>query len=552
MRVRLVSALAIVLGYAALQYFWLPPDGFFAGDCASKYLQARAVLTNGPLTPWIEGPALDIDTALRWHEPVLIPRDGHLVGQFSWIMPLLGAPFLGLFGLRGLYVVPAIATAVTFLAAASMGRTLGQRHGGLWSGLCAALATPLLVYGAELWEHAPAVALSAVATALLVKAERIAPRDGLLAAAALVGAFSLRPETIVVGPAVLLARALTFGPKTVPADARALLPGGAIALAVLAVMNYISFGGLVPQHIQWNVGEGLSSWGLRRDALDWLLLPKSNRLVFGGGLIVAVAAAFLPRRAARRRTAQAGIGVMLLAALALPLWQTLAAGRPWSETFGTTSVAQTWPAMALLLLFPVLRPLERPQRLVALVAALTPLVTLAVLSQTGGAQWSARFFLSSMPPAAVLAVELVRRRDTRVIATAAIVASFAVQVYGLTHLRYHKRINAQITHITAAATQSGDIIVSDLYWFPQVTVTLYPTRRLLFAPSRAEIDAIAARAAEAGFRRMWVVAVTPLTGYTPPSALAAGFVRASEREAGIGSVTFHQYVRHEPVQRPAK
>jgi xanthine/CO dehydrogenase XdhC/CoxF family maturation factor len=113
----------------------------------------------------------------------------------------------------------------------------------------------------------------------------------------------------------------------------------------------------------------------------------------------------------------------------------------------------------------------------------------------------------------------------------------------LTHLRYHKRINAQITHITASITRPGDIIVSDLYWFPQVTVTLYPTRRLLFAPARTEMDAIATRAAQAGFSTMWVVAVTPLTGYIPPPALAGGFVQSSQRDAGIGSVTFHRYVR---------
>jgi hypothetical protein len=72
---------------------------------------------------------------------------------------------------------------------------------------------------------------------------------------------------------------------------------------------------------------------------------------------------------------------------------------------------------------------------------------------------------------------------------------------------------------------------------------LYPTRRLLFAPARTEVDVIAARAAQAGFSTMWVVAVTPLTGYVPPPSLAGGFVQTSQRAAGIGSVTFHQYVR---------
>ena len=61
MRARVVAVLAILIGYGVLQSVWLPPDGFFAGDCAAKYLQARAVLANGPFRPWIEGPAIDAE-----------------------------------------------------------------------------------------------------------------------------------------------------------------------------------------------------------------------------------------------------------------------------------------------------------------------------------------------------------------------------------------------------------------------------------------------------------------------------------------------------------
>ena len=45
------SALLIVAAYGAIQYWWLPPDGFLTGDQGAKYLAARAVLQNGPLHP---------------------------------------------------------------------------------------------------------------------------------------------------------------------------------------------------------------------------------------------------------------------------------------------------------------------------------------------------------------------------------------------------------------------------------------------------------------------------------------------------------------------
>jgi hypothetical protein len=541
-RTRLLAVLAILAGYGLLQSFLLPADGFFAGDCAAKYLQARAVLANGPLRPWIEGPAIDDETALQWREPVLLVRRGHLVSQFSWLMPLLGAPFLGLLGLRGLYVIPAVAIGVIFLATSSMGRTLGQPAGGAWSGWCAVLATPLLFYGAELWEHAPAVALTAVATALLVRDERLTPRGALVIALCLVGAFSLRAETFAVGPALLLARALTFGRASLVRDLRALLPGGVVAFAVLAGMNYISYANVMPAHVQQQVGGGLTSWELRRDAIQWLLLPPS-RLPFVAGLGVALGAAFLRGPRMRLLAAQAGVAVMLAASFGPALWRTFALGRPWAASFEMPSLAHTWPIAAVLCLLPALRPLRDRERLLALATGATLLFTLAALPQTGGAQWSARFFLAVMPAGAALAIELARRRGTRILAATAIVASMALQVYGLTQLRYYKRINAQITHFTATATQSGDIIVSDIFWYPQVTVSLYPTRRLLYALTPTDVDAIAARAAHAGFGAMWVAAVTPLTGYVPPPTLPGGFVHTSQRDAGIGSVTLHHYTR---------
>src|SRR5258708_2899009 len=228
-RFRLASALVIVLAYCALQYWWLPPDGFCTGDAGTKYLQARAVVAHGALHPWVDGPALDVDTALRWQEPFLLPVRGHLVGVFSWLLSILAAPFLAVFGLRGLYIIPALSVAAIFLAAASIGRSLGQPMGGVATGWCAVLATPLLFYGGELWEHAPAVALSTAGIALVLRGGPAARRDAALAGACFVLAAALRPEALVAAPAILLARAWVDGPRAAARRLPPLAIGAALA-----------------------------------------------------------------------------------------------------------------------------------------------------------------------------------------------------------------------------------------------------------------------------------------------------------------------------------
>jgi hypothetical protein len=165
------SVLAIALFFAAMQMFVLPPDGFVTGDQGSKYLQTRAFAMHGPLDPSIDVASRDIDPEYRHQEPKLKNRRGRLVSEFLWLLPLLGAPFFALFGMRGLYIVPALSVIVIFLAAAALGRRVGGGR-GVWTAWVVAAATPAIVYGLELWEHAPAAACVLVAAALLAPARR--------------------------------------------------------------------------------------------------------------------------------------------------------------------------------------------------------------------------------------------------------------------------------------------------------------------------------------------------------------------------------------------
>jgi hypothetical protein len=532
---RAASALAIFLAYAALQSWWLPPDGFFSGDAGTKYLQARAVVDHGPLRPWIEGPSLALDPALRWHEPFLLPRGGHLVGVFSWLLATVTALFLALFGLRGLYVVPALSVAVMFLAACAIGRAAGQRWGGMLTGWAAVLATPLLFYGAELWEHAPAVALTTTGIALLCRADTIGRRDAALSGACFVFAGTLRPEALFALPAVLIALAWIDAAR-VRRAAIGVTIGAGCAAAIAIAMNLFIYGEPVPPQVSSNLQAGFSYWDVRRDAVVTLILPLWGREAFVAGLVLAAAAGFATTPRARIAMVHGGVGLLLAVGLGVPLWKTFADRQTWDVTFGTVSMAHTWPSIALLACAAVARPAGRLERALLLAAGLIFALVFFTMPHTGGAQWSARFFLPVAPLAAVLAAQALERRGTRILAAVTIAASIGVQVYGVAHLRHAKRITSQIARMTASLAAPGDLVVSDLFWFPQVTATLYPTRRMLYARTDAEMQAIAAQAHADGIDRFWLATGTPKGDFVL-------FSSDSRRDAGLSGLTFQRFVR---------
>jgi hypothetical protein len=524
----LACAVAIVLAYGALQYWWLPPEGFLTGDQGAKYLQARAVLQHGPFHPWVEGPGLDLDVEHRWQEPFLIHNGDHLVSLFPWLLSVFTAPFLWLFGLRGLYVVPALSVAITFGAACRIGRRLGQPGRGIWSGWCAVLATPMLVYGAELWEHAPAVALTTVAAALMMPRSSRRTIRYISAGVCLGFAASLRTETVLMIPALGIAAVWvrrSVGPQAgLVRELAGVALGVVAAAAVVALGNEAVYGTLIPYQVSSNLGLGLPYLGVRSDALLTLVFPTFHHKLFVLGLAALAAGVLAPSLSARLRSTHAAILLLLLVGVGAPLFHTYVQHRPWLSTFGAQNIAQTCPFIFVLTYWLALRRENPGERFLFAAVWLFLLFVFITMPHTGGAQWSARFFLAAMPLAAALAVQVFvsaeaagrQSRSIRAIAAAAVIASVGVQVYGLTYLATFKRVNASITRATALRTQPGEIIVSDLYWFPQVTATLYPTRRLLFAPSSDAVGVIAARALSTGATRFWVAASTPMTRFVPP------------------------------------
>ena len=97
----------------------------------------------------------------------------HAHAVASELFPLVSAPLLAVFGVRGVYILPAAGFLLALAACAALAVSLDKRRGRAVPIAVCALATPLVFYGLEFWEHAPAAGLAALATVLLVKSAAI-------------------------------------------------------------------------------------------------------------------------------------------------------------------------------------------------------------------------------------------------------------------------------------------------------------------------------------------------------------------------------------------
>ena len=546
------SVLLIALFFAAMQGFVLPPDGFVTGDQGSKFLQTRAFAMHGPLNPSIDVAARDIDPDYRRQEPKLKNRRGRLVSEFLWLLPLLSAPFFAVFGMRGLYVVPALSAIVVFLAAAALGRRMGEPS-GVWTACIAVMATPVVVYGLELWEHAPAAACVIVAAVLTAPwrppdAGRLPPKGGsyILAGAAIMAGFLFREEVITALPAFAIARALSVERDRLKELVTTGLWMGLGAAAVFLAsmpMNLLIYGAPLPMHVTqdaWEVAKNTPYLQVRRDVIVDLLLPASHTALFViacmAGLAATLAHAWrrprtdeaAPDDRALLMVVHAAVGVVLMITVALPIWRLVQGVRP-HDAYRVTSAAHTWPFVLAILYWPwVAGERERPLARFLIVSALLLLAGSALIVPTsGGAQWGPRFLIAVAPLLAIVAALAGRPPGAGTETTAAIawmargilLASLVMQASGVFYVQRAKARNATLTHWLAARTAPGDAILTDIFWFHEVTATLAPTRRQLFSWSAGDIPAMASMAVAQGRLRFSIASSLPLTGYEPPAAL---------------------------------
>jgi len=467
-----------VVAVTALALAWmasgLPATTFYSGDSGLKLISALEAIEH-PGRPFeLELPRIGRQ-AVPFVDPMVVVHGGHAHSLQSPLFPPLSAPLIAAFGVRGAYLLPALAfVALVPLLASARRYLVPDASWGVLAWIVVA-ANPLLLYALEFWEHAPAVALLAAGTAVVAPSfVRDLAATRMAAGGALVGAgVLLRPE----GAWYAAGLALALGPRWWLAFGA----GAAALLLPAAVVNYAHFGTPLGAHASAVLAPlGSALWFATRwqRVLDWLW-PAAAADAIGLTLVAAacVAAFFTVDVRVRQALALAGTAVIavLAARRALP----------------TQSFWQGFP-LALLALMPssAWAPAAKRLALAALVAVAGVVLT---ATNDGGAQWGTRFLLIAAPPLLLLAARSATDaagtgawRPARLALVAVIfLAAAAASRSAYLELRGTKRNYQSLVTATQTFTRPGEVILTNLWWLDQVNATLHGTRTFLYAADSA-------------------------------------------------------------------
>jgi hypothetical protein len=438
----LASALLLVL-FAALIVVLaanLRADAFFVGDPGIKLIAARNALAhpNRPLNiplPLIDG------QRLPYVEPFFEVHADHAHAVTSDVFPLISAPLIKCFGIRGAYVLPAFGFMGILAGCAWLGSALDRRRNTAAVIAIAGLATPFLFYGLEFWEHAPGVALATCATAMFVMA-RTRP-DGFRAAALAAGsgvvfgaALLMRPEMICAMGAVLVASIWLDQPaRRGWLLAGLAIVGAVLALAPLEAYTLMHFGRVVPSHIGANSALLRAGWMAERAhlAMQWLL-PSG-----------------------------------------------------WTAA-GPSRLASFWSAapVAVLALVPLPSGIERQgRRFLWIAGVLTCALVLLTAPNDGGGQWGPRYLLFVYVPLVVLAADAVDALPKRKLNAFALIVLLVgcvwIQHSAYRQLRGTKQMYGRVVDFVAQEVEPGGYVVTDLWWLDQIAAAATSQRQLVYA-----------------------------------------------------------------------
>ena len=474
----------------------LPPDGFFSGDSGLKLIAALNAIEH-PLRPFaldlpeIAGrPVRHVDTMVVVHGD-----HGHVIQ--SPLFPVVSAPLIAGLGLRGAYVLPAIAFIVLMPLLNVM-----RRHAAPQTSIgvlaCVAVgANPLLFYSLEFWEHAPAVALAAASTAAaLAGIDRDRPAPWVVASGVLGGlSVLLRPEAVwYVG-----SLGLVLGFRWWAAFGA----GAAAILLPFALANYAHAGTILGTHASASLSPLTDGYlAARWQRIEAWFVPDGAAAMAAFALVAAAwLTAFVNLDLARRQLI-ALAGVALIAVLAA------------RQELPRESLWQGFP-LALLALVPT-HPSAGRVRWLYVMAAVTILGIVLTAAHDGGAQWGPRFLLVAAPVVIVLAAHAASdalgpgyARTARIAVVALIlIAGLATSRAAYRELRGSKRFYARIVSTAAAVTSPEEVLVTNVWWFDQIAAPLYGTRTFLYASSQQAATGILRELTDARIDRATLVTTT--------------------------------------------
>ena len=465
----------------------LPDDAWFVGDPGVKLIAVQNALAH-PQRPFeIAPPAIPETTPDEFPQPFFAPHGGHAHAMTQQLFPLLTAPFVEIFGLRGLYVLPGLGWLVAVPLTVRLARVIGARASPLFLTLSGIVASPVAFYGLEFWEHAPAVAAILGAAALLLDTEprRRAIAAGLLAALAVL----LRPEAawwVLAIAVTAFIRHRSFGWATRFAG------GLAAGMAPIVAYNVAHFGSVTNPHVTANVA-ATGGWLATQTliARTWIVPSQPVLLAAVVVFVGLYLAARWTRVAADQRSIQYDVsvaaGICVLLAILIEL------------THGHENRANFWQAfpIAVLAFLPGVEP-AAPRRLLWLLAVPPAIGVMLTAGSDGGGQWGPRYLLPAVPFLLVLVVDAMGslgRRFERTIVWLGFAAIVIGLVTGRTawgELADAKRSYSRLVRDTVTNMAGASYVVTDVWWLGQMHAAVLPADRVIYV-QRARAPELLAR-----------------------------------------------------------
>jgi hypothetical protein len=533
-----LAGLVLFLLYAALS-FVNDDRGTLSTDVGGKTATLRVMEAEGTWTPqvgyWAERWDPDaVDHGLYYTNVV----DGHYVNVTSLPVMVLAEPFFGVGGYRMALVWSMVGAVAAAFAARALAARAGADERRAWLAFAVTgLASPVLLYALDLWEHAPGLGLMAwgVVAAVDVAAGR-SRWLGLAAGVAFGAAFSMRTEAAVYGfVAVAVACVLLWRRR------------GILAAAVSGALAAVGFVAMF----------------LANDALEVALLGDSLRAgrssgaASGGGSELAIRAKEAVATTAglfpSTEPGMLALGIIAVALLALAVWRASRTGdRAIARiAFGgavalfllraidglgfVPGLVATAPFAVVGALLAWDRRVERPGRDAALIG-LVALPLVWMFQYSGGAvpQWGGRYVLTSMLVLSAVGIGASGLLD-RWLQIGLVSLSAAVAVFGLAwmSLRTHEIGRAA----TTVAAVDVPVVSAQDFWLRELGAVYDADTRWLSVAGQARVgDAVAIleQAGEPSFDLLWIPSEP---GQQPPEVAGWSAVGGDRTETWL-DVTF--------------
>jgi len=523
-------AIGVVAAIYAVVLWILPPNVFWSPDEGGKFLQMSGWRAGGPSEYRISYPGHIKDAEYRFYpKRAMYPQpSANGTVSFGWHpwFPLLSLLPYGVFGIRGIYVPPALASIFAAIIAGLAAQRL-QPGSWPWVVFGVALAGPMLFYGVLFWEHTLAVCLGLAAVYLSIFTLREgSPASQYAKAGVALGllavAVSLRFEMVILpvalfvvacGSAVAHRQSLLLATIVVCHRTRIWLP--VVVTALAAVVGVAVLDGWFGGHFSFpGYSVDLTCRALSRlgEAGLWREIPA----FVVGALVNTSEESGIPLPEIWLWVGLLGLGFCILSCapvgrLRFWLWMIGAIMLAW-VSWRAVSLPERYRAVhslflpapfLVLALLPLSRSSPRPparaflEAVTALYLGLYLVLAFLICGVQGGAEWGSRYALVLYPLLVILGgvrcqtffaspeTGAGRRTAVKFLACGLLALGLLFSVRGVREIRTTKQ---DLSAFSREVRVGGQAVVTDHWWLSAALAPTFAEQELYTVSGEGELD----------------------------------------------------------------